>query len=142
MKIYHKITGNSETWGNYDLTYDLSQSTAHGYKGELSLSDYSTLTWSAIETNYSHSASDWSIIAPTALSTGATTRNMKSNIYDLAGNMYEWTLEKTSGSSNPCAGRGGVFGGTGSDSPVSYRFGYSTSGSNYDIRFPCCTLLM
>ena len=127
----NELTSDSSSWGNYDLAYNLNQSTAHGYKGVLSLSDYSTLTWSAIESGYSHSAADWSTIAPTALSTGATTRNMKKNIYDLAGNMYEWTLEHaTSDSYSPCAVRGGFFYDTGSSSPASYRNGYYTSYSN------------
>ena len=127
------LTGNSETWGIYDLAYDLNQTTAHGYKGVLSLSDYSTLTWSEIGSGYSHSAADWSTTAPTALSTGATTRNMKKNIYDLAGNMFEWTLEKTSYTYGPCALRGGYFYGTGSAYPASCRIYNATSGSgSYD----------
>ncbi len=138
------LTGDSSTWGNYDLDYDLNQSSAHGYKGVLSLSDYSTLTWSVIEANYSHSVADWSSIAPTALSTGATTRNMQKNIYDLAGNMFEWTLEHaTSDTYFPCSIRGGRFISAGSSYPASYRDnGYDgTSTSNFSYRFSSFTLL-
>ena len=43
------------------------------------------------------------------LSTGATKRNSKMNIYDLAGNLWEWTLEKSLSTNSPCAGRGRCF---------------------------------
>ena len=130
------LTSNSESWGNYDLTYGLDQSTAHGFKGELSLSDYSTLAWSSIGNGYSHSAANWSTIPPTALSTGATTRNEKQNIYDLAGNVIEWTLEHaTSHADFPCAYRGGLFGNTGSVSPASNRINSDLSYSNFDHGF-------
>ena len=53
------------------------------------------------------------------------------NIYDFAGNEWEWTLEKTSFSNLPCAGRGGGYYDTGSDDPASYRVvDGTTSASN------------
>ena len=136
-----KITGNSETWGNYNLAYDLDQTSVHGYKGERKNSSPYNLTWSAIESGYSHRKYSSKSIPYTALSTGATTRNMKSNIYDLAGNMDEWTLEKSSYSSRPCASRGGVFGNAGSFYPASYRRYSLTSNSSSADRSSCHTLL-
>ena len=130
------ITGNSETWGNYKLEYSLNQTTAHGYKGILSTTDYSTLTWSEIESEYTHNGTDY-----IALSTGATERNMKKNIYDLAGNMFEWTLEKTSYSGYPCVIRGGSFNVSGSNNPVSYRNYSSTSYADCIGRVTRSTLL-
>ena len=44
------------------------------------------------------------------------------NIYDFAGNQWEWTLEHaTSNSSYPCARRGGSYSNSGSDNPASFR---------------------
>lgn len=43
------------------------------------------------------------------LTTGATKRNSVLNIYDLAGNVWEWTLEKSPKVENPCSFKGGGF---------------------------------
>ncbi len=52
------------------------------------------------------------------------------NIYDFAGNQWEWTLEHaTSRSDSPCAIRGGGYGGSGSDNPASCRTYGSTSNT-------------
>ena len=58
------------------------------------------------------------------------------NIYDFAGNEYEWTLEHaTSDSDGPCASRGGYYSYTGSDFPASYRYRYGTTNSFYNVGF-------
>ena len=68
------------------------------------------------------------------LSTGASESFSKMGIYDLAGNVWEWTLEHTSRTSTPCATRGGDFCyGTGSSNPASYRYDYSTTICSYVI---------
>ena len=56
------------------------------------------------------------------------------NIYDLAGNVYEWTLEYDASEVSPlvlCTIRGGTYGGSGSGNPASYRNGDGTV-FNYD----------
>ena len=63
------------------------------------------------------------------LGTGISEYTKKMNIYNFASNESEWTLEKTSNSYNPCAGRGGSYGNTGSGYPASYRFGSYTTNS-------------
>ncbi len=62
------------------------------------------------------------------LSTGASDDFSKQGIYDLAGNVFEMTLEHTNSIfraevENPCVRRGGCFGGwDGNESPASWRF--------------------
>ena len=52
------------------------------------------------------------------------------NIYDFAGNQWEWTLEHaTSISGSACAGRGGLYSVSGSDHPASCRDYFGTSGN-------------
>ena len=64
------------------------------------------------------------------LTTGADSSFSVQNIYDIAGNVTEWTLEKTSDTSFPCASRGGGFGITGSGFPAAYRY-YRSADSSY-----------
>ena len=57
------------------------------------------------------------------------------NIYDLAGNCYEWTREAYSTSSR--AYRGGFYGNDGSSFPASGRYNLGVGYSNYSgLRFP------
>ena len=69
------------------------------------------------------------------LSTGASDDFSKQGIYDLAGNVWEWTLEYTSYSSIPCALRGGSCINNGSNFPAAYRNGYSTTYYSDNIGF-------
>ena len=63
------------------------------------------------------------------LTTGADRSFSVQNIYDIAGNVCEWTLEKTSSISNPCAGRGGYYSVAGSGFPSAGRSDGSTDYS-------------
>ena len=68
------------------------------------------------------------------VTTGSIKTNSCMNIYDIAGNVWEWTLEHaTSDSRYHCANRGGsYYDGEGSFYPVSYRnFGSTTD--NYAV---------
>ena len=69
------------------------------------------------------------------LTTGADTSFGIKNIYDIAGNVWEWTLEKTSVTSSPCATRGGRYDYNGSGSPASYRNYYDTSYGYINLGF-------
>ena len=68
------------------------------------------------------------------LNTGKTTFTMANNIYDLAGNVWEWTQE--AGGTSRRAGRGGCYNLHGSDYPASNRANNSPVSSDFDnIRF-------
>ena len=99
------LTINSKNRGNYkDSTftiengkYTISASTSNSFK------IYTESTSGYLED--STKLQDKSVL----LTTGATKRNMRMNIYDLAGNVWEWTLEKSTYINNPCAVRGGSY---------------------------------
>ena len=55
------------------------------------------------------------------------------NIYDLAGNVYEWTMESYDTYNRVY--RGGCYDATGSDGPASYRYYYDPANSRASIGF-------
>ena len=115
------INSDSSTWGNYSNVARVIASE----KAKQSID--SGNTWTVKKENKTAS----NII----LSAGATEETNKMNIYDLAGNEWEWTLEKASDSVGYCAHRGGSCYNTGYDYPVSIRYGYKDTFSNSYIGF-------
>lgn len=69
------------------------------------------------------------------LTTGETNRNCVLNLYDLAGNVWEWTLEGTPDNARPCAVRGGSYKNDGASYPASCRFNDIVSDSNDTLGF-------
>ena len=102
----HNVT-SSTSWGNYK-----NSDTYKVYRGSL----YSNSTWSAADTT---NGSDVTKNTEILLTTGATERNSSKNIYDVAGNCYEWTTEAYNTSSRVV--RGGSYNLTGSSYPASFR---------------------
>ena len=133
------LTQDSTTIGNYmDSTFQLSQTGKYATMRDGSLSS----TWNPSTTstaNYVDSSrnkltqsSDGNGILVT---TGTSEKNKVMNIYDVAGNVFEWTLEYTSNVNEPCAFRGGGFIGTGSRYPAADRSTLSSDLSIFCIGF-------
>ena len=115
------INSNSTSWGNYNnvtrtITSDKAkQSTDYG--------------------------STWKVITGTKpasnvlLTAGASEETNKMNIYDFAGNEWEWTLEQASDGDYICANRGGSCYYSGSSYPASYRLSFNTPGFSDSVGF-------
>ena len=106
-KTSDEVNKNSSTWGNY--------------------SNYNTAN------NYTEGTTGYEKNAGSLQNTGSSENWKANNIYDLAGNCYEWTQEANN--TNRRAVRGGSYG-NGSSFPASDRFSYSPDNSDYDnLRF-------
>ena len=111
---------DSTSWGNY--SNNLWNITNENSKYAIfNTSNYTLGDWTSGA--YGVKGSSKEIL----LSTGASETFSKQGIYDLAGNVWEWTLEYTANSSTPCALRGGSSNFNGSVSPAAYRYGYTTT---------------
>ena len=71
---------------------------------------------------------------------GAREGFKQKNIYDMAGNVYEWTMEKPIDYSTSRVFSGGNCGSSGSDNPASYRSSDNVVNDYPDVRFSCCAL--
>ena len=101
-KTEYEIQTDSVNWGNYmDSTFDITRGKYSTNYGE---------TYTTVDKIYTKKGG-------IVLTTGATERNMVLNIYDIAGNLSEWTLEKNATDE--------------SNSYVALRGGYINSGTGY-----------
>ena len=93
----HSAT-DSTTWGNYNNseTYTINR----GKYAELNTSNYTLGNFKDVVNEYPKEKGK-SIL----LTTGATERNCSRNIYDVAGNVLEWTTESNSSSGRVSRGR-------------------------------------
>ena len=107
-KTSDEVNKNSSTWGNY--------------------SNYNTAN------NYTEGTAGYEKNAGSKQNTGSSENWKANNIYDLAGNVWEWTQE--AGYASGRAGRGGCYNLHGSDYPASNRANNSPVSSDFDnIRF-------
>ena len=113
------LTQDSTKWGNYSnnqssetASEDTSfKITSEGAKASDNYGEsYDSIAENTVKTD-----------TKLLLTTGSSSDLAPLNIYDLAGNLYEWTLEYTSFTRNPCSQRGGSFGYDGSRRPASNR---------------------
>ena len=139
------LTEDSTTIGNYrDSTFQLSQTGKYATYSNWTLSSTwnpsTTSTTNFVDTSrnkIAQSSNGNGIL----VTTGGTEQSKVMNIYDIAGNVYEWTLENTSNTNVPCASRGGFYNNTGSNNPAASRGNDSTDYSHVHPRFPCFTFL-
>ena len=114
-------------------------------KNSTSWGNYKNNAWNITNENlkYAPNASNWTSATEKTkdssssilLSTGASDDFSKQGIYDLAGNVYEWTLEYTSSSKLPCAKRGGNYYDDGASRPAAYRDDYRTTIHTNNVGF-------
>ncbi len=141
-----KFIGNTQGWGNYsNSVFNLKKGSHYAKFSNWTLST----NWKAynedepgfVESSEkkSQSTNGNGILYTTGAN---TTNNRVKNICDIAGNVYEWTIENTSFANGPCSSRGGGFNILGLNNLASCRDHPSTSYSDSDNRFSCLTLLM
>ena len=68
---------------------------------------------------------------------GSSETFRQKNIYDMAGNVYEWTMEKYN---TDCVGRAGTYNDSGSERSASNRTYSSVDYDSSSLRLPLCTL--
>ena len=113
-KIQRELRNNSLSWGNYyNSSFEINRgkyakngalSTWHNYNSENGLENCVTYA-NGTSTKVQATSADNGIL----LTTGASDACKKMNIYDLAGNVAEWTLEYTANSNRPCTVRGSSY---------------------------------
>ena len=118
------LTSNSTTIGNYKNNLWTIKNANAKYS-----TDYGS-TFTACPNPFKKDA-DSKIL----LTTGADSSFSVQNIYDIAGNVYEWTLDYTSLSSIPCVRRGGDYTNNGSSGPAVIRYGDTTTNFSDRIGF-------
>ena len=121
--IQSQLINNSTSWGNYrSSTYTIVNEGA-----QYSLNNGSQ--WSPAPYEKTSAGS-------TLLTTGANTAFGKQNILDLAGNVWEWTLENSNISSQPCVIRGGSYeSSASSELSVNSRSNNTTTQTYWSIGF-------
>lgn len=121
--IQSQLINNSTSWGNYRSSiYNVVSNSAQ----------YSTNNGSEwLQAPYNKTSA-----GSVLLSTGANTTFGKQNILDLAGNVWEWTLENSNISSQPCVIRGGSYeSSASSELSVNSRSNNTSTQSYWSIGF-------
>ena len=128
-----KSVTDSTAWGNYwNSNYKL--------KGLYAKHNYNNVWIPGLVYNYgTYNKGNEFLEVVTGVTTEEEKRNTACNIYDMAGNMWEWTTEtgkhdsKVENATTFAVRRGGSFFWSGSYYPVSYRSGGYTVSDSYDI---------
>ena len=123
-----KSVTDSTAWGNYyNANYTLKGLYAR-HQGRTAKDNVWRWFPAYVYNNGSYTkGSEYTEVATGVTVEGDPTRNSACNIYDMAGNMWEWTTEtgkhdsKATDATNYAVRRGGSFSNNGSDNPVSGR---------------------
>lgn len=136
----------STSWGNYCNKslkldrgkYNVNPGTQSNISGENEWVDFNVDTKNYVTSAQTSSNENYHQL----LTTGASEQTNKMNIYDFAGNVWEWTLEKTnytttSSGSGYATIRGAYYGVRGDLFPASYRseIGHNPTSSMWSIGF-------
>ena len=117
---------NSTGWGNHsDSRYNITNTDAEYNIRDATQNKY--LGWVSAPYNKTESF-------PMLLTTGASIQFAKQNIYDIAGNYYEWTLEYSSDSNNPCTVRSGSGENSGAVMSAALHRALPTTNGNQSFR--------
>ena len=110
----------------WDTTIAFLQKVNSDYGSSSEEGNYKNITFSYTDiTGASQTkASGSEVLVPTGQTTPVC------NIYDMGGNVLEWTTESSSGSDGPCTGRGGDYNSNFAGTPAGYR--NYRSGTAYD----------
>ena len=110
---------DSSSWGNYrQVSFSITKGEYSKDRGE---------SYIPVDGTYLKTEEEGYVL----FTTGATKRNSKMNIYDLAGNMREWTLERSISPRTECAFRGGNYTHYGFYDPASFRGYYGHEQDSY-----------
>ena len=128
--IQSQLRNNSTSWGNYRSSiYNIVNESAQ-------YSSNNGSQWLQAPYNKTSSASAVLTTGSILLSTGANNAFGKQNIFDLAGNLWEWTLEYSNISSQPCVIRGGSYeSSASSELSVNSRSNNTSTQSYWSIGF-------
>ena len=116
------LLGNSISFGNYNNNL-WSINNLNAKYSKYDLSDFKFCPYKKETTE--------SIL----LTTGADKSFSIANIYDLAGNVWEWTLEKNLNDEKSIVYRGGSYYDNGVSKPISYRDSMKELGKSVNIGF-------
>ena len=119
------LNGDSTNWGNYDNSvYEITN-----------VNSKYTRNYSSMIMWINEVLGKKSMWSRNMLTTGASEIFSKQGIYELAGNVWEWTLEYTSDSTYSCARRGGSCYNYGDINPAAYRDNVTTANYSNTIGF-------
>ena len=128
------LTSNSTTIGNYyNSAFTLNRGKFAQYNALSNWFDYNSEEKPTLVTG-SQKKEQGSYVNGILLTTGATDATNLQNIYDVAGNVSEWTKEFCT-TSGPCVYRGGSYSNIGSSTPAKDRYTNFISGSHNIVGF-------